>query len=132
MTKADKRKTLLATIKAKGAEREKALDAISDSLTDEEYKSEEDRIFDEYFAITNKLWSEYSALRFKAVRNDWMIKFVQSFGAGQHTISANQLKIFAKYGEYDNDMNAYGARVGSLLYTAKATRTGGHVTITEF
>lgn len=131
MTKADKRKTLLATIKAKGAEREKALDAIPDSLTDDEYKAEEDRIYAEYKKEADKLWMEYRTLFFKAVRNDWMIRFVDSFGPGEHKITCKQFQLFAKYGEYDKDMNGYGATAGNLFYIANCGVNGGYVNITR-
>jgi hypothetical protein len=135
----EKRLDLHNKIKALEKEREKKIDALSDSLPDAEYDAALDRIFSEWEEESRKLEKLEMALEYKEAKNDWFSSFVHSFPVCEsRKVSPKQAAIFAKYSEQAHERKNgrgldYFVRVGGLFIetTVFPGMEGGYITITE-
>lgn len=97
--------------------RELELDSISNSLSDEDYRSEEDKIYSKYEKLEKDLFIEYKARKLKEIKNEWFLGFIESFGLCEcKKISEKQANIFAKYGKEINKDNRFYGKTSNYLY----------------
>lgn len=131
----DKRMELLRQAKAIQAQKEAEVDALDDSLSDEEW----DDAFEEIYKRLDvrPLYAKMHALEYPQTRNEWFKKFVGSFGVCEaRRISKKQADIFYRYseGNHDREMgrgNSYFVNVGNLFVETKIFPEAAYVTIRE-
>lgn len=115
----NQRKELFQRIQALESQRREALKNIPDSISDDEYEDECDRIDCKY--DTRPLALKMLALEYPTSRNEWFKQFVESFGICEsRRITRKQGAIFAKYSEMAHEHTSgrgaeYYVNVGNLF-----------------
>ena len=133
----NQRKELFQSIKALESQRRAEIQSIPDSISDDEYFEECDRIDCKY--DTRPLALKMLALEYPNCRSEWLKQFVESFGICEsRRITRRQGEIFAKYGEPAHEHTSgrgidYYVNVGNLLIktTLFSEHEPAYVTIRE-
>lgn len=119
----EQRKALQERISEMNLKREAELDALSDELTDEEYDTASDSIWERY--DTSALHRKMFSLEYKESRNKWFKNFVQSFGlCDAKRITRKQGEILMRYSEPNHERESgrgmkYFVRVDNLFITTQ-------------
>lgn len=130
-----KRIEIYKTIQAITEERQKALEAIPEGLSEEEEENLFAELCEKYdtTGMANKMYS----LEYPKVKNAWFKSFVESFGTCEHRqITAKQANIFLRYGEADHYKSPdHGMKVccnvNNLFIQAYIYPDCGYITIKE-
>ena len=131
------RMELLAKAREMSARLKQEIDALPDTLTDDEWDEaihELETQFD-----TMPLFVKAQALEYKESRNEWFRAFAQSFGiCRDRRITRKQGEIFARYSEQNHEPDTgrgtnYFVRVGNLFIRTIvfSAHEPAYITITE-
>jgi len=113
------RKDLMAKAREMSGELKRAIDALPETLSDDEWYEAIDRLEKQY--DTMPLQIKALALEYKESRNEWFRNFAQSFGiCSDRRITRKQGEVFARYSEPNHERDTgrgvnYFVRVGNLF-----------------